>query len=367
MKQKSCQFHLVAAAAALLGGPTTASAIVIGSLANFDVINDTGKDAYGFEIRIEDASFDHSRISSVFGYDRDFGLPGGPGAVVRYGVPTITDLPGVGVLIKYGGSLAGPKTPSLPYSTNGDSCWPFGAGWSTGTSCDHFGVSTIGQPAATKYSWTVEVAPGVLGQQTAGIPAVNFQYTPPAAGGGGAGEVRVEIEAEAPDQDQPENEGLWGEAFWVKTYTTKVDHNIDLGDLFRKDPDQEAAEIETEWELFQRAPAGEKGENDQKFANLALDENDQAVLRRYEFYKYLGPLKADGEADCRQGCGRDPHGLDPDNPHPDYVGAFVGAQMAGINLNEIQGPIALVPEPGTYAMLFSGLGLTGLVAKRRRR
>ena len=67
MKQKSCQFHLVAAAAALLCGPTTASAIVIGSLANFDVINDTGKDAYGFEIRIEDASFDHSKISSVFG------------------------------------------------------------------------------------------------------------------------------------------------------------------------------------------------------------------------------------------------------------------------------------------------------------
>jgi len=347
-----------AAVATLAAAPAAAG--VIGSLANFDVINDTGKPAYGFEIEIEDPLFDHTKITSVFGYDRNFGLPAGPGAVERYGVPTIVDLP-TGVLIKYGGVLGGISTPSGPYSTSGDSCWPFGAGWSTATSCDHFGVSTLGQPALTKYSWTVESAlvPGTLVQQVAGLPAVNFAYTPPV--GGQAAVVAAVIHAEAPDHEQPENEGLWGEAFWVKTFTKNVNHNIDLGNLFRKDADQPGdAEVETEWEIFQKAPLGEQGGNDMKERQLALGDNDKAVIRRYEFYKYLGPFTAEGEADCNKGCEKDPVGLN-------YVGAFVGQQMAGFNVDDLQAPIALpVPEPQTWAMLLAGLAFVGAVSGRRR-
>jgi len=48
--------------------PPLASAQVFGSLDNFDVVNTTGHTAYGFEIEIEDVSFDHpGRLGSIFG------------------------------------------------------------------------------------------------------------------------------------------------------------------------------------------------------------------------------------------------------------------------------------------------------------
>ncbi|MDH3461473.1 MAG: PEPxxWA-CTERM sorting domain-containing protein [Burkholderiaceae bacterium] len=357
------RFKLANAVATVVAAMTagTASASVVGSLSNFDVINGTGKPAYGFEIEIEDSSFDHSKITSIFGYDRDFGLPGGPGAVTRYGRPTITDLP-TGVLIRYGGILGGPSTPSAPYNTSGESCWPLGAGWSLAASCDHFGVSTLGQPAATKYSWIVETSPGVLGQQIAGIPAVNFAYRPPA--GGQPGAVGAVIRAEAPDRDEPENVALWGEAFWVKTFKTEVEHNIDLGDLLRGDEDQEAAEVEVEWKIFQKPPAGEAGENEEQEVEVELGDADKAIIRRYEFYKYLGPVNGDdGEAKCDGDCENDPLGLL--GGHADYVGDFVGAQMAGFNVDDLQAPIALIPEPQTYALMLAGLGLVGVAARRR--
>jgi len=62
----------IALAAAVLAVPSAASASVFGSLSNFDVVNDTGKHAYGFEIEIEDSSFDSSHIYSVFGLNRVF-------------------------------------------------------------------------------------------------------------------------------------------------------------------------------------------------------------------------------------------------------------------------------------------------------
>jgi hypothetical protein len=84
---------------------------------------DTGKPAYGFETQTQDPSFDHTKITSVFGFDGIFGLPAGPGAVVLYGTPTIADLPGVGALTKYGGTISPVFTPTGPYDIPGDSCY----------------------------------------------------------------------------------------------------------------------------------------------------------------------------------------------------------------------------------------------------
>ena len=360
---------LIGIAAAAFAAPLAARASVIGPLANFDVVNDTGKPAYGFEIEIEDPSFDHTKVTSVFGYDRVFPqVSQDPGAVVRFGKPVITDVPGAGVRITYGGTVGSVFTPSGAFNTPGESCWP-GAnpGWQANP-CDHYGVSTIGQPAKTSYRWLVESSPGsgtLVGQQ-AGIPAVNFAYTPPAPPPAPGlppvpALVNVVVQAVAPNPENPENPELWGEPFWVKIFTTKVGHEIDLGDLLRGDPDQEAAEVETEWTIFQLGPAGHQGANELLENELEVADADQAVIRRYEFYKYTGLLNPDGSGEVM--CdGAEAPGHRCDTPFGDVAGIndlgdFVGAQMAGVNLP--------IPEPGTLTLLLAGL--SGLAVAGRWR
>jgi hypothetical protein len=90
--------------------------------------------------------------------------------------------------------------------------------------------------------------------------------------------VRAVIEAEP-----AEVAAQWGEATWVKIFSTHVDHAIDLGDLLRGDDDQEAAEVEVEWTLFQAAPAGDDGPAEMIEADMMVGDGDEAVIRRYEF------------------------------------------------------------------------------------
>lgn len=350
------------ATALCLAAAFPAAAGTFGSLANFDAVNDTGKPAYGFEIEIEDPLFDRSHISSVFGYDRVFSfISNDPGAVVRYGRPEISEPRAGVVLIRYGGAVGPVATPAGSFSNPGDSCWPGSAQWSLAAACDHYGVSTYGTPARTTYYWLVEgAAPGSVVRQSASLPAVQFAYTPPA--GAAPARVMAAIDAVAPDAEQPDNAARWGAAFWVKSYTTKVQQNIDLGNLLRGDEQAERAEIETEWSLLQRPPAGGDGANERLDSpEIDLGDADKAVIRRYEFYRYTGLVNPeDGEARCNGGCENDPHGLLAGSGHlgVDYVGDYVGQQIAGFNA------VQAIPEPASAALLLAGIG--GLAAWIRR-
>ncbi len=360
---------------------------VFGSLANFDVVNNTGKPAYGFEIEIEDPFFDHTKIASVFGLNRSFGFvaAGNPLAVVRYGSAEIIDLPGTGVKIRYGGNVAsGITTPSGTFNTPGESCWPgANSGWQANP-CDHFGITTYGSPAVTKYSWLVETSPGsgVLTQQLVGIPAVNIVYTPPVPAPvpgdpPAPAVVLAVIRAVAPDVEHPEQVDLWGEPYWVKMTKTsiKLGDNIDLGDLLRgvngnpliAAPGAEI-ESEIEWTVLQMAPANHVGDgpNEVKEQNQELGDADKAIIRRYEFYQYVGLFNVDGSGEVM--CdGGDAFGHACDTPFGDGLlvgindlGPYVGQQMAGFNA------VQAIPEPQTYAMLMSGLAVILGIARRRR-
>ena len=345
------------AVAVLAAVPKLASAQVFGSLDNFDVVNTTGHTAYGFEIEIEDVSFDHpGRLGSIFGYDRVFSFVGpDPGDVVRYGRPTIEYVAGFGARITYGGSMGANFTESKPFSTSGESCWPgANAGWRS-TSCDHFGVSTYGTPAKITYSWLVDVGGAIVSKPVV-VPNVVFNpvYAPPPAVPPPQPAPPIRLEAVVPAQvvagDPRDN------AFWVKITKTELENNVDLGDLLLGDhagarPEIAAlkTETETEWQVLQPGKVDE--------VTKAIDINAQkpSVVFSFDFYRYTGSFDDDGAIDPNKEEFPDAPGFDAASL------VFVGRQIAGFN--PVQ-PLAAVPEPQTWVLMLAGLA--GMVAMRRR-
>lgn len=364
------------AAAALLAvlAPVAVQAATFGSLGNFDTVNDTGLPAYGFEIDIEDPSFDHTKITSVFGYDRVFSfISPDPGAVVRFGKPSITDVAGYGVKIVYGGTIGGSvftpaNDPLAPFVTSGESCWPGANPTWTSKPCDHFGVSTYGNPAAIRYSWLVDGGNGQAAQRAAGVPAVSFlPVNPPPAGPPPA--VQAVIQAPVVEPPNP-----YANAFWVKLTQTTVPENIDLGDLLIGNhpgahPEiaalNEKPESETEWYELQ---IGRVDELSKEFK----PNGDPAVVIDLKFYKYQGQFDGEGLVDP----------LASQKPQVDALGiayvmlpdqngievrhdlVYVGQQVGGFNAQELAPPI---PEPHTWALLMAGLTVVGSVARRKGR
>lgn len=353
MHWKSVSPALIAAFG--LAGP--ASAQVYGSLANFDVVNDTGHDCHGFEIEIEDASYSRSKITSVFGLDRNFGVP--PAAVVRYGSPTITDVPGFGVRVRYQAQFANgswsARTPSGPYANPGDSCWPFGnPQYNSGVlTCDHYGVATYGTPAKVNYRWLCDQGPGGNSGELTPVPAevppvrFNYQPQPPPPPGQPPIPDIVEVEIDAPDApDEPDDE--FGRAYWVQIYSRHADHDVDLEALMVDDPEVPGEdEVEIEWELFQ-----EGGDNGLMGQQLFRDPADEALVLRFAIYEYVGAVKADGEADCSGNNGQ--HGPEDCGGLGDYV----GAQMAAFDAIP-------VPAAPLFAHPVAVLGLAALARRRR--
>ena len=87
--------------------------------------------------------------------------------------------------------------------------------------------------------------------------------------------VRAEIEI-------PNPEGApYGDAYWVKIYKTEADHPIELDELLLDDPQIGGAETEIEWELLQDKPG-----QGLVFNEAELGAGADAVMRRYEFYRY---------------------------------------------------------------------------------
>lgn len=296
-----------------------------GSLANFDVVNDTGKTAHGFEIDIE--GINSSDITSLFGAaDRWPNME-------RYGSPKVTDT-GSGVKIVYeaayknGSWSAGTPSGTLSVSPS-DSCWPLGAkDYGPNYPCDHFGVSTSVSTPNVTYSWLVETAPGagtlVVAATNVPNPVWTVTPVPPVANVPQPPKVNVVIAAPQPNGYE------FGEARWVKVTATGTVRDVAVEDLVAENAIIKKAntQVQIEWQLLQVDNAS-PGSGQIDLSGVALDQGATGVVYRFEFYKYTGthdpetyealPLTSDT----------------PVRPDPKDLGAFIVAQNAGINFDGV--------------------------------
>ena len=351
--------HKALVAAGLFAIATSASAITsFGTLSNFDVLNDTGSDTEGFEIELHGVS--SSEVSYTFG-----------GPYSRYGTPSMqnfTDANGAsGVFVRWQASWNGStfstrtiQAPSLS-NTGGHACYqggPIGNYDSSG--CEHFGLGLTRSQTSTTYRWLQGNPDGTLTPIGTGIalPAPVFAVVAPDPGVVAPPVVQAVIEA-------PEaREAEFGEALWmkrIKTQTEQLDHEAKLEDLLSDNkelfPDAES-ETEIEWFLMQ-ARAGHEQPNKGGGDN-PMGDGKKSVVLRWEFYQFAGTYDPESnEALCLDGIANCEDLGSPEAMAP-FIGNYIGAQMAGVNL-------APVPEPGTWALMLGGLGILGLAAKRRRR
>ncbi len=290
---------------------------MFGSLSNFDVLNDTGEVAHGFEIELDGITQQQAYYFYTFN---------------RYGQPTMTPFAG-GVYVRYMSqwdaaaqqfTTGTPITTDLTMTTTGHQC--VGA---QPSGCEHFGAVTLANPTRTIYRWLLADPnnPGglITSNNPVAIPAPTWTVQPPAVAGG-APIVAAEIVAPEP----PRPEQLAGDAQWVKIYKTELPREVKLEELMTDDPvvPQDAAHVEVSWDVIQDQPqhGNGNGNRTRKRNQGALSNGSHAVIRRYEFYKYTGaydPLTH--EVVCGDGnlC---------NTPQDGEVGNYIGAQMAAVNL-----------------------------------
>src|ERR1700730_2135390 len=104
--------------ALLASGPAPAQTLS-GLLSNFDVFNDTGEQSHGFEIELDGLT--SKDVAYTFG-----------GTYIRYGDPTLVDIPGVGVIVRYASpydfgrgvfTVGTPVPTAISATTTGHQCW----------------------------------------------------------------------------------------------------------------------------------------------------------------------------------------------------------------------------------------------------
>lgn len=322
-------YIVLAAAAACLALPGSGKAQVIGSFDNFDVFNDTGTTAEGFEIDVEDVS----RTQLTREFPSNFAATPW---VIRYGRPTVTsydftkaapdaahayDAGHKGVLITWAASLvkgkwvaaygnqpfgagvAGNGTPYVanPTLTNGDSCWFYGLGAAYPRSgCDHFGISFAPGVAAGKmtYHWKIPDPTNKFlinaALEAAIPPSPQLALAPPVAPN--APPVVVAV-AHAPadanrDPYLPQAaEPQYGDAFWLRITTLYSPARAVLDNLQKAGVQKAVGTKTVIWKLLQRppgvgaaagAPEREAAEND------GIGGKNVQVTKQYEYFKFSG-------------------------------------------------------------------------------
>lgn len=346
--------------------PVEAS-IAYGSINNFDTVNDTGQEGHGFEIELDDC---HSTdITYTYNYNHygvpkiteDNSVPAHPKVLIRWESKKNTN----GTWAAYTAIPAGPIPPTQGHQFTNPNV-NFGG--------EHFGCGYRVQPSAVLYNWLVDNGSGALVHGGAvQVATPTFTYFPPVVGNPAPPRVQAVI-APPPPPVPPLLQ--FGKAVWVKEIKTTTHNNreVKLRELVSDDPDNpndknwkngEPDEVEVEWRILQKNSGLPDGGVNNQLAAAAepLPGGDVVVTRRYEFFKYVGPLDAEtGEAmgdlvgpDGMHGSGSVTyaHHWDPNTAEwalvttnlatVIIVGDFTGAQMAAV---DVHAPVGLIDHCG---------------------
>jgi len=338
--------------------PAEAS-VAYGSINNFDTVNDTGQECHGFEIEIEDCrstdvtytyNYNHYGVPKI---TQDDSVAGHPKCRIRWESKKNAD----GSWAAYTAIPAGPIAPTNGHMFTNPNI-NFGG--------EHFGVGYRVPAKVIRYNWLIDNGAGALVHGGAvQVSTPSFTYYPPVAAA--PAQVQAVIAPPPPPVPEPKE---FGKAVWVKEIKTTT-HNankVNLRDLVSDDPDDandknwkngEPDEVEVEWRILQKKYSAADGGPNAELAAAPeeLPNGDEVVTRRYEFYKYTGPLDAEsGEAmaDAVDADGLHGTGMRTYNHHMvggewakvtedmatfEVVGDFTGSQMAAV---DVEAPVGLI-------------------------
>jgi hypothetical protein len=308
---------------ALLAMPLAAgaqTATIYGSLGNFDVVNNAGQDAHGFEIELEGLQpADVIYTFSVQRYGASTTVPTATGVAVRWS--SVYDAATARFLQTTMAHVKGtPFLQGMCYQWNG-------AVYET-AACEHFGASLTRNAVKTTYRWLVAdpLTAGALVPVDPPIAIAAPVYYMAAPVVVGAPPVLV-AEVQAPEA--PETPEVFGDAQWMKVFKTELQREVGLDELLGDNPivPQDAAHLEVEWEVVQASPATVNGRrNRTRNRNQgALNPATRSVVRRYEMYEYAGAYDPiTHEALCAD--------LTCTVPQAAELGDFISAQMTAANV-----------------------------------
>ena len=359
-------FTLGAFCALVLWPQPARASIAYGSINNFDTVNDTGHEAHGFEIELDDC---HSTdITYTYNYNHygvpkiteDNSVPAHPKVLIRWESKKNAD----GTWAAYTAIPAGPIPPTQGHQFTNPNV-NFGG--------EHFGCGYRVQPSAVLYNWLIDNGGSLVHGGAVQVSTPTFTYFPPVVGNPAPPQVQAVI-APPPPPVPPAKE--FGKAVWVKEIKTITHNNkeVKLRELVSDDPDNpndknwkngEPDQVEVEWRVLQKSTIQPNGgaKNQLAAAAEALPGGDEVVTRRYEFFKYVGPLDEEtGEAmgdlvgpDGIHGSGSvtyadhwDPNiaewaMITTDLSTVVVVGDFTGSQMAAV---DVHAPVGLIDHCG---------------------
>jgi hypothetical protein len=320
----------------LIAAPTVAraqSAIIYGSVQNFDISNDTGLICHGFEVDIVGETLPQSAMSF---------------SAERYGLPT--DIPYAGGMAvrwesPYNKSSQTYGTRTLPHTVTWfpGQCYQWNPATYENSGCEHFGTARGATSGGTRAlaRWLCEDANnlGVLAaiDPPTAVPYPTYSVQPPAAP---AAWPVVVMEIQAPDPAEAVDQ--YGEATWMRVFVTELPREVNLDELVADNPavvPMDPAQLESNWDLMQADPLalGPQGKHSQKRNGRILQLNSRAVVRRIETWEYTGAYDAASHlALCAD--------LTCTTPAANEVGVLISTQMSAVN---VQADSLTVTKSGT--------------------